>query len=424
MKAPKRKTSKRQPLRQQYKIQKKVREHHRRLRKEANKLKALGINKTKSKNDVRIPNLYPFKKNLIESMERRKKNAQTQAIIDKLKEKQDKQNIDEEHLQESINKTIIYEEEVKQNHEEEEEDMHHNRQNKRFKKELKQVLEASDIILEVLDARDPLGCRNREIEAQILGMAGNKKIILVLNKIDLVPQFVAERWLKYLRREFATVLFKANTQSQQSNLSSNSLFTHSFNSKEDLIEDLLHSSKALGADNLLQLIKNYSKNQGIKQAVTVGLVGYPNVGKSSVINSLKKSKAVGVSSTPGFTKAMQEVYLDGKVKLLDCPGVIFSTDDEKTLVLRNIIKVSEIKDPISPIEGILERVNKNQLLIQYEIGDFNTVVEFLTNLALRRGKLIKGGIPDLESAAKLVLTDWTAGKIEYYALPPEDEMSS
>jgi nuclear GTP-binding protein len=97
-------------------------------------------------------------------------------------------------------------------------------------------------------------------------------------------RFVAERWLKYLRREFATVLFKANTQSQQSNLSSNSLFNHSFNSKEDLIEDLLHSSKALGADNLLQLIKNYSKNQGIKQAVTVGLIGYPNVGKSSVIN--------------------------------------------------------------------------------------------------------------------------------------------
>jgi nuclear GTP-binding protein len=137
-------TSKRQPLRQQYKIQKKVRDHHRRLRKEANKLKALGINKTKSKNDIKIPNLYPFKKNLIESMERRKKNAQTQAIIDKLKEKQNKQNIDEEHLQESINKTIIYEEEVKQNHEEED-DLHHNRQNKRFKKELKQVLEASDV---------------------------------------------------------------------------------------------------------------------------------------------------------------------------------------------------------------------------------------------------------------------------------------
>jgi Predicted GTPases len=95
---------------------------------------------------------------------------------------------------------------------------------------------------------------------------------------------VAERWLKYLRREFATVLFKANTQNQQSHLSSNSLYSNSLSSKEELVGELLQSSKALGADNLLQLIKNYSKTDGVKQAVTVGLIGYPNVGKSSVIN--------------------------------------------------------------------------------------------------------------------------------------------
>jgi nuclear GTP-binding protein len=86
---------------------------------------------------------------------------------------------------------------------------------------------------------------------------------------------------------------------------------------------------------------------------------------------------------------MQEVFLDSKVKLLDCPGVIFSSDDEKTMVLRNIIKVSDVKDPFGPIEGILEKVNKQQLLVQYEIGDFSNATEFLTSLALRRGRLIK-----------------------------------
>jgi len=87
-----------------------------------------------------------------------------------------------------------------------------------------------------------------------------------------------------LRREFPTILFKANTQDQQTHLSSNNLFSNSLNNKEDLIDDLLKSSKALGADNVLQLIKNYSRDQDIKHAVTVGLIGYPNVGKSSVIN--------------------------------------------------------------------------------------------------------------------------------------------
>ena len=82
---------------------------------------------------------------------------------------------------------------------------------KKYFKEMKKVLEASDIIIEVLDARDPLSCRCRSIEAKVLGMQGDKKIILVLNKIDLVPSGNTEAWLKYLRREYATVLFKANT---------------------------------------------------------------------------------------------------------------------------------------------------------------------------------------------------------------------
>jgi nuclear GTP-binding protein len=392
------------------------------MRKEAKKLKALGVFQSKSKKTGdQLPNLYPFKKKLLESIERRKQSTQNKKAAEKLRSKEDQPALDEESLLISVNKSVVYEEEeVKKG--EEDDELYHNRQNRRFKKELTQVLEASDIILEVLDARDPLSCRNRDLEAKIMGMAGEKKIILVLNKIDLIPQHVAEKWLKYFRREFATVLFKANTQSQQSNLSSNDFFTGSLTNNEDLVGELLQSSKALGADNLLQLIKNYSKTDGIKQAVTVGLIGYPNVGKSSVINSLKKSKVVGVSSTPGYTKAMQEIYLDRKVKLLDCPGIIFANDDEKTLVLRNIIKISDIKDAISPIDGILGKVNKNQLLLQYEIANFETPIEFLTNLALRRGRLVKGGAPDLENAAKIVLNDWTSGKIQYFVLPPEEEM--
>jgi nuclear GTP-binding protein len=424
MRAPAKKASKRQPLNKQHKIEKRVKQHHRKLKKEAKKMKALGIYKGKnSKSDDRLPNLYPFKKKIIESLERKKKNVENERKAKLLRDKEDQSALDEMTIIEANNRSVVYESQYKV--EEEKYDAHDgSNHNRKFYRELNQVLTASDIVLEVLDARDPMGCRNKELEAKILGMPGDKRIILVLNKIDLVPQQITQKWLNILRKEFPTILFKANTQNQQSHLSSNKIFNNSLNDKEELIGDLLDSSKALGADNLLQLIKNYSRDDKIKHAVSVGLIGYPNVGKSSVINSLKRSKAVSVSSVPGHTKSMQEVYIDSKVKLLDCPGVIFANADEKTLVLKNIIKVGDVKDPVGPMEDILAKINKSQILIQYEIADFSTTVEFLTNVAFRRGKLGKGGIPDIEGAARLVLQDWNAGRIQYFTMPPDEDMGS
>jgi hypothetical protein len=75
-------------------------------------------------------------------------------------------------------------------------------------------------------------------------------------------------------------------------------------------QNVLSRSGSVGADALMQLLKNYCRSLDIKTSISVGIVGYPNVGKSSLINSLKRAKSVGVSSTPGFTKAMQEVQLD------------------------------------------------------------------------------------------------------------------
>lgn len=126
-----------------------------------------------------------------------------------------------------------------------------------------------------------------------------------------------------MRREYPVVLFKANLQNQSSHLSSSTVFKKSIANHTEAAEDMIQSSKAIGPDHLIQLLKQLSRVEGSTRAVTVGLIGYPNVGKSSVINSLKRSKTCEVSAIPGSTKNLKEVKLDSQVKLIDCPGVIF-----------------------------------------------------------------------------------------------------
>ena len=187
-------------------------------------------------------------------------------------------------------------------------------------------------------------------------------------------------------------------------------------------EDMLTSSECLGADQLVKLLKNYCRNANIKTAITVGVIGYPNVGKSSVINSLKRSKVCGVGSTPGFTKVAQEINLDKNIKLLDCPGIVFSKGENgetsAELLLRNCVKVELLEDPLSPVELIVGRCRKDQLMEMYSVPYFEDVNDFLVHLARQRGKLKRGGIPDIFSAARSVLNDWNSGKIPYYTIPP------
>jgi len=228
-----------------------------------------------------------------------------------------------------------------------------------------------------------------------------------------------EGWLKYLRNSIPTIAFKASTQKQRSNIGSS-------NTRPDKIKNSQISTTAecLGSESLISLLKNYCRSYDLKESILVGIVGYPNVGKSSIINSLKRTKAVAVGAMPGLTKIAQEVYLDHNIKLLDCPGILFDPGhvSESDAALRNCIKIEQIEDPLLPIEAVVKRCSKVKLCELYDIpGEFDDASGFLNEVGKKRGKVLPGGVSNLQAAAKLVLKDWNTGKIPYYTIPPDTE---
>ncbi|TPX30508.1 hypothetical protein SmJEL517_g05944 [Synchytrium microbalum] len=419
---PKKIKSKRMPATHKYKVQRKVREHNRKMRKAS---KSNPNKKTKLKKDPGIPSLFPYKEKLLHQIEETKRKAEEEKEAEKqarLEARRIPQKDSLTSLVESANERAEAFQASNADDDDDEAPMlveatvsgSKDNSRKAYYKEFKNVVESADVILEVLDARDPLGCRTRQIEEMILASGTQKRVILVLNKIDLVPKETVEEWLKYLREELPTIAFKANTSAKRDHLGHASVKASA--------EQLSTSSECLGADTLLKLLKNYCRNGGIKTSITVGVVGFPNVGKSSVINSLKRSKVCQVGSTPGVTKSSQEIHLDKNIKLLDCPGIVFSRQmsdaDAADVVLRNCVKVELVADPIAPVERIVARCKREQLMLYYKIPAFLDTKDFLIQLARLRGRLRKGGIADLESTAKSVLNDWNAGRIPYFCIPP------
>ncbi len=307
---------------------------------------------------------------------------------------------------------------------------------KAFDKIFKQVLDAADVVLYVLDARDPEGTRSREVERQIMAAeGGSKRLILVLNKIDLVPPPVLKGWLTHLRRYFPTIPLRASTPASNA---------QTFDHKQLTLKAT--------SESLLRSLKSYAASKQLKRSISVGVIGYPNVGKSSVINALTsrlnkgvQSFACPVGSEAGVTTSLREVKIDGKLKILDSPGIVFpspvdgeSKEDRERrkvehaarLVLLNALPPSQISDPMPAVDLLLSRLSSSsealfdKLLAHYGItalGPFvqgDRTTDFLVQVARKRGRLGRGGVPNLNAAAMTVITDWRDGRIQGWLEPP------
>jgi len=264
---------------------------------------------------------------------------------------------------------------------------------RRLWNELYKVIDSSDVLIQVLDARDPLGTRSLHIENYLKKEKKHKHLVLLLNKCDLVPTWATARWVKILSKEYPTLAFHAS-------------ITNPF-----------------GKGSLIQLLRQFSVLHSDKKQISIGFVGYPNVGKSSVINTLRAKKVCNVAPIPGETKVWQYITLMSRIFLIDCPGVVppHTGDTETDIVLKSVIRITNLQDPTEHIPAILQRVKKDYLIRTYGIEDWEDPIDFLTQFAKKSGKLLKGGEPDLSTVSRMMLNDWQRGKIPYFVCPPFED---
>ncbi|CAD6578054.1 MAG: GTPase required for pre-60S ribosomal subunit nuclear export and maturation [Cyphobasidiales sp. Tagirdzhanova-0007] len=267
---------------------------------------------------------------------------------------------------------------------------------KRIWAELYKVIDSSDIILHVLDARDPLGTRCHSVENYLAKEKRSKKVIYILNKVDLIPGWAAARWVQYLSKTHPTIAFHASI------------------------------NNSFGKGSLIQLLRQFSNLMSDKKQISVGFVGYPNVGKSSIINTIKNKKVCNVAPIPGETKVWQYITLMRRIYLIDCPGIVppSSRDTETQKVLKGVVRVEHLSAPGDSLPTLLERVRPEYMQRTYGIESWEDAEDFMTQLAKKRGKLGKGGEANLDTVAKVVLNDWIRGRIPYFVRPPGSDTAT
>lgn len=243
---------------------------------------------------------------------------------------------------------------------------------------LKAVKQA-DIILEVLDARFPQETRNTDIEQKILHRG--KKLVFVLNKSDLVGKERAEVLKKEMRKTAPCVFVAAQ--------------------------------KRLGIGKLKGEIMRLVGEEEVKVAV----LGYPNTGKSSVINALAGRKAARTSAQAGFTRGEQYVRIAKNLLLIDSPGIIpFAQRSEFELMLVASKSVNQLQDIEGNALELIEWLQKqNPLCLKKSFGietEGRDAEEILAEIALKKRRLLKGAKPDLNAAAAVLIKDWQRGAIK------------
>jgi large subunit GTPase 1 len=325
-------------------------------------------------------------------------------------------------------------------------------------RQLWRVIERSDLVVQIVDARNPLLFRCEDLERYVKEVDPEKENLLLVNKADMMTLAQRETWADYFEEVGVNYKFFSAEIAKEMNEARDALED---NSEED--DESHHGSEAAGneyansetsaevepesdktriltTDELEALFLANAPEveaDGDEQEprkIQVGLVGYPNVGKSSTINALIGAKKVSVSATPGKTKHFQTIHLSEKVILCDCPGLVFPNfaSTKAELVVNGILPIDQLREFLGPAGLVAQRIPQRFLEAMYgmkiqvrpfEEGGTGTPIasEILRAYASGRGFYTTGlGQPDESRAARYVLKDYVKGKLLFCHPPPVD----
>ncbi|MCJ1351087.1 MAG: hypothetical protein MMC33_001069 [Icmadophila ericetorum] len=351
-------------------------------------------------------------------------------------------------------------------------------------RQLWRVIERSDLVVQIVDARNPLLFRSEDLERYVKEVDRRKENLLLVNKADMMTLAQREAWADYFERVginykfFSASLAKElnearsleegegdsvseedldsedeagvqNTdetlerEARKINLEDQNDEEGDWASEEGLedseAESVDHRTRILTVDELEALfLENAPKleqsDSETPRKIQIGLVGYPNVGKSSTINALIGAKKVSVSSTPGKTKHFQTIHLSSDVILCDCPGLVFPNfaTTKAELVCNGILPIDQLREFTGPAGLVAQRIPQRFFEAVYGVKvhtrpleeggtGIPTAEEILTAYAIARGFAKTGqGQPDESRAARYVLKDYVNGKLLYCHPPPSD----
>ncbi|KAH6987494.1 hypothetical protein BKA56DRAFT_477870 [Ilyonectria sp. MPI-CAGE-AT-0026] len=326
------------------------------------------------------------------------------------------------------------------------------------------VIERSDLIVQIVDARNPLLFRSEDLEDYVKEVNPKKENLLLINKADMMTSMQRKAWAKHLRKAgisykfFSAQLAKELIEAQElenesgeepeagpssaAGPSKEQAETEEAKEETEVAQEGApltqeaeddEDTQILTVEELEAIFLKYApKDADADHKLQVGLVGYPNVGKSSTINALIGAKKVSVSSTPGKTKHFQTIHLSENVILCDCPGLVFPNfaTTKGDLVCNGILPIDQLREFTGPAGLVTQRIPQPFLEAIYGIHirlraieeggtGVPTGSELLRAYARARGFQTQGlGQPDESRAARYILKDYVAGKLLWVSPPP------